>query len=284
MVQLWVTDVKKPMDHAPGGNVKLVTIPKLIMQTWKTSEVPERWVPSPASVESHMSDWSYVFMTDEDNRHFVETYFPDFLETYDSFPYNIQRADAIRYMWLYVNGGLYLDLDYLLNGPLDSLFYEGNGLYLMASPNTPSYYTNSVMASRAGHPFWLEVIEKMKSPSVPYWALSKHFKVMYTTGPCMLTQVVRDSHYGHTVIPYKLVSPRTMCCRSMGDSGMLTPLEGCSWGACDSSVYVWTFCNPWSAVCLILVVVLIIYILVVAARIASRGSQRQQRPGQLVLS
>jgi len=34
------------------------------------------------------------------NREFVCKHFPDFLEKYDTYPCNIQRADAIRYLLL----------------------------------------------------------------------------------------------------------------------------------------------------------------------------------------
>ena len=36
---------------------------------------------------------------------------PNFLAPYRSYPYDIQRADAIRYFILFEFGGLYLDLD-----------------------------------------------------------------------------------------------------------------------------------------------------------------------------
>src|SRR5438128_2739326 len=97
-------------------------IPRLIMQTWKTEEAPDKWSSSPASIDHYMPTWDYVLMTDELNLKFVKMHFPEYLDVYTSFPYNIQRADAIRYMWLYVNGGVYLDLDYELTEPLDSLF------------------------------------------------------------------------------------------------------------------------------------------------------------------
>jgi len=34
-----------------------------------------------------------------------------FLETFDAYPYPIQRADAIRYFVLHHYGGIYIDLD-----------------------------------------------------------------------------------------------------------------------------------------------------------------------------
>ena len=85
------------------------------MQTWKTRNIPHQWKISPSSIKKNIpKHWNYVLMTDRDNRDFVKKYFPSFLSYYESFPYNIQRADAIRYMWLYVNGGIYMDLDFYL--------------------------------------------------------------------------------------------------------------------------------------------------------------------------
>lgn len=34
-----------------------------------------------------------------------------FLETWDAYPFNIERADAIRYFVLHHYGGIYIDLD-----------------------------------------------------------------------------------------------------------------------------------------------------------------------------
>lgn len=97
------------------------SIPKIIFQTWKTKDIPEKWKESQLSIKEHLPDWQIVLFSDEENREFVKQHFPDFLNIYDSFPYPIQRADMIRYMFLYVNGGLYLDLDMKLKKSIESL-------------------------------------------------------------------------------------------------------------------------------------------------------------------
>ena len=43
------------------------------------------------------------------------TRYPWFLETFDGYPYPIQRADAIRYFVLHHFGGIYIDLDDVCN-------------------------------------------------------------------------------------------------------------------------------------------------------------------------
>jgi mannosyltransferase OCH1-like enzyme len=89
-----------------------VHIPKIIMQTWKNNILPDEWKVSQTSIYKYMSSWKYILLNDDDNRNFIIKHFPDFLSYYDKFPYNIQSADAIRYCWLYINGGLYIDCDY----------------------------------------------------------------------------------------------------------------------------------------------------------------------------
>jgi mannosyltransferase OCH1-like enzyme len=127
-----------------------VSIPKIIMQTWKTQEVPEKWKISPLSIKNLMYDWKYILMDDEENRKFVENFFPDFLSFYDNFPYNIQRADAIRYMFLYMYGGVYMDLDFEVQQDLSILFKKENSceIFLVKSGNIGSFFTNSFMASK----------------------------------------------------------------------------------------------------------------------------------------
>ena len=48
--------------------------------------------------------WKYWFWTDADNRDFVEKNYPEFLDTYNKLPYEIERADMVRCVFC---GGLH---------------------------------------------------------------------------------------------------------------------------------------------------------------------------------
>ena len=140
-------------------------IPKLVMQTWKTREVPAKWAASPASVRHWMPAWKHVLLSDDDNAAFVAAHFPDLLGWFSALRYPIQRADVIRYMWLYVHGGLYMDLDIELVAPLDELF-EGRSMetWLLKAPrNFAGHYTNFMMASTPRNPFWLRVLDECRN-------------------------------------------------------------------------------------------------------------------------
>ena len=87
-------------------------IPKIIHQTYKTFDtIPDKWLYTQQLVRTHNADFEYMFWTDATLREFLHTNYPYFLSTYDSYPYTIQRIDAVRYFLLYHYGGFYIDLD-----------------------------------------------------------------------------------------------------------------------------------------------------------------------------
>ena len=51
-------------------------------------------------------DWEYHLWNGEEMDELVEKHFPEYLSLYRSFSYNVQRWDTIRYMILYVYGGV----------------------------------------------------------------------------------------------------------------------------------------------------------------------------------
>lgn len=86
-------------------------IPKIIHQTWKTKDIPKQTIPWVESWKTVYPDFEYRFWTDDDAEELCKDSFPALWEIYKSYLYNIQRADAIRYMILYTYGGVYADMD-----------------------------------------------------------------------------------------------------------------------------------------------------------------------------
>ncbi len=235
--------------------------PKIIMQTWKNTTIPEKWKTSPPSIAKYMPDWQYVLMTDADNRAFVAEYFPNFLPYFDNFEFDIQRADAIRYMWLYVNGGIYLDLDYELQGNLEPALKTSKRVGLVTSGNLKSWYTNSLMVSMPGEQLWLDVIEEMKKP-LPYWVRGKHMIVQNSTGPMMLSRVSTQKNYNVEKLPQKLLNPCKVCddFETCAVGALIKPLQGCSWHDVDSKIYNFFLCN-WIVILIVFLILILIWFL-----------------------
>lgn len=238
----------------------MADIPKIFMQTWKNNNVPENWKSSPESIKQLMPDWKYVLMTDKDNRELIKKHFPDFLDTYDSLEYPIMRADLIRYAFLYIYGGVYMDMDIELVKPLDDLFQDGGDIYVVESGNTGSIYTNSFLASKPGCKIWLDCLNEIKKP-YPYWAYGKHLKTMIKAGPLMLSRVIKKNKYNYHIskLPKKLLMPCSVCdvkpCTKPG--AYTKALEGSSWCGWDSYIYTGCMCN-WDKILSVFILVLLV--------------------------
>ncbi len=245
-----------------------VKIPKIIMKTWKTSEIPEKWQAGETSREKYMSDWKYVLMTDEDNRAFIEKHFPDFLTYYDAFPYNIQRADAIRYAWLYINGGLYIDCDFEFLGSLNSLFVKDSDLYLLKSANNKKNFTNALMAAKPGNKLFLDMIEEMKKKRS---FLERNLYVLDTTGPVALTRVVKKTKPALEIIPSSKINPYGVCDYQFLDKCYYTDslafaLPGSSWMTTTGKMYECCYCNWVPMLVFLLIAIALVLILVLCFR------------------
>ncbi len=170
-------------------------IPKIIHQTWKTREIPNEWKEFHQTWGEYNPDWQHIIWTDEDCLQFVYKHFPEFLNTFTSYSYNIQRADAFRYLVLYLHGGLYVDLDFECLRPVDDLVVN-RSFVIGKEPRIHAKWhgakvliSNAFMASVPGHPFLLEIIETMKKMNP---RSTSHREVLETTGPLMVTNVLNN--------------------------------------------------------------------------------------------
>jgi len=236
-------------------------IPKIIFQTWKTHDVPDQWKNAQLSVKEKNKDWKYVLLSDEDNLEIVKKNFPNFLSYYINFKYNIQRADAIRYMVLYLYGGVYLDLDYESIKPFGTIILEnGKEVGLIKSSNIDCI-TNSFLCSRKGSNFWLKCIEEMKKP-YKWWYLTKHLKIMYSTGPLMVDRVYRKNKQKIQLLEIKV--PCSVCdidnCE-YNKKYFLRGIRGDSWHSWDSYIINVVHCNKKSIIYVILIIILTIIII-----------------------
>ncbi|KAJ3332735.1 hypothetical protein HDU76_013282 [Blyttiomyces sp. JEL0837] len=144
-----------------GTNENL--IPKIIHQSWKDRNVPDRFHDWPETWKEKNPEWEYKLWTNEDNRRLVEDKFPWFLETYLSMPKEIMRADVARYLYMYEYGGLYADLDMECIKPISLLLSRfPTATVFVGRMNSKAHFDDNVpnafMISRKGHPVWLWIL------------------------------------------------------------------------------------------------------------------------------
>jgi mannosyltransferase OCH1-like enzyme len=203
-------------------------IPKVIHQTWKTRDIPERLAGWHRSFHDRNPGWTVRLWTDEDNRAFLEQHYGWFLEIYDSYRYPIMRADVIRPFLLYHFGGFYADLDVecvrsldlLCEGSVDQSLVQsapasGVGLVLGQETRIMSgpIIGNAVMGSRAGHPFWKAVFSEFEARAKrkAWFFIPRENYILAMTGPDCIDAVwkkTRESWDDILVLRPAALSPK----------------------------------------------------------------------------
>ncbi|OQR95293.1 hypothetical protein ACHHYP_00127 [Achlya hypogyna] len=145
-------------------------IPRILHQSWKSENaVPEMFVPWMRSWVAKHPTWKYVFWDDNANLALFHTHFPQYAHIASSLK-KIHLADMARYALLYIYGGVYVDCDFECTAPLDDLL--GEELFLSTEPfvhavllerATKPILCNAILASRPRHPFWLEVLDAVRT-------------------------------------------------------------------------------------------------------------------------
>lgn len=242
---------------------------KIIHQTWKNTNIPDSWKTSPILWKKHHPSWMHILWTDKDNRNLIKNHFPWFLEYFDGYEYNIQRADAVRYFILYKYGGIYCDLDIEPVFPIDFLvdmfFEKGYDLIFSKTPNVRGL-TNSIMISRVeGHSFWKLMINEMINRFNKFKKIGKHMRVMYSTGPSLLTSVVhRANAMNIKVISHSYLHPASVKDKKpfYKKGSYMRILDGSSWVETDGKILIFLYSNLFKIIIIIIIFVIISIIII----------------------
>ena len=197
-----------------------MAIPKIIHQVWEgrtEPSMPARLQILARTWKEKNPDWEYHLWNGEEMDKLVETHFPEYMSLYKSFPYSVQRWDTIRYMILYLYGGVYADLDSECFRPIDGLLEDKTMCFGEEPPSNNVYpeidvlIGNAFMASEPKHEGWLKVLEEIRK--VVKLEYPKDGRaVVYTTGPLMLSKLFPELQKQGNVqyLSYKDVTPVTI--------------------------------------------------------------------------
>ena len=142
--------------------------------------------------------------SDRAARKLIADHYAWFLPTYDAYPYDIQRVDAVRYFILHQHGGVYMDMDIGCRRPLDALVASlpaGAGLFMQTSPMGLS---NDLMIAPPQSPILWHLAQSLHGASG--WYGTHYLSVAFSTGSGFLTlgydrvrgrtaKVLRREHY-----------------------------------------------------------------------------------------
>lgn len=187
--------------------------PRLIHQTWKTTELLPYQQVSQASVRRFYPDYEYKLWTDADIEAFALTHFPAFhADTWQRLKPFIRKVDCVRYMWLYVLGGMYVDIDMNIKKNAGHLWENSPGTAFVPTRHSVVNWTeNTDAASPAflfswpGHPLWLRMLDYIKQHhTAEYIEMHPHEETIVATGPVAMSNVLREQ--SSTVSPLTFLS------------------------------------------------------------------------------
>lgn len=169
-------------------------IPLILHQTWKTNTLLSFQENNRNLFVKTINDIDPRCIcnlhTDKDFDSFVHEYFPDFINTWEELTPFIKKVDTIRYMWLYVYGGIYIDLDVSLINQLKfkkillGQYKHKTCVFLSCSTYRPFIRTGpTFMMAHPGHEFFLCMLDYIKA--------NKTKTVMNSTGPYAMTKCLK---------------------------------------------------------------------------------------------
>jgi mannosyltransferase OCH1-like enzyme len=163
-------------------------IPPILHQTYHNkTPIPHHWQEAQKSCLSKHQHFQYMFWTDETARAFIAKQFPEYLANFDSYPYNIQRVDAMRYFILYHYGGIYLDMDVGCRQSLDPL-----RRFPAILPRTdPFGLSNDVMMAAPNHALFENMILELSRWNWRYG--TRYPTVMFSTGPMFVDTITMNT-------------------------------------------------------------------------------------------
>lgn len=193
-----------------------MSFPKIIHQTWKNDTLNENARRLSQTWRDLHPDWDYILWTDEMNRDFIATYFPEFLLQYDSYEHNIQRVDAVRYFILYQLGGLFIDLDFECLKNIEPLLSEDQCVFGMEPAehckehDKPMIICNAFMASKPKDNFLLTICQSLSFTG----STGRNFidGILSAAGPFALTPIYDQYPLKHQIklLPSNTLYPLTI--------------------------------------------------------------------------
>lgn len=235
-------------------------IPKIIHQIWYSEEpLPETYKELSQTWKRDYPEWEYILWDKEKMDDFVQSHYPQYWKQYNQFPYPIQRCDAIRYLFLYEIGGMYVDLDYESIRSIEPLikgktccFSEEQGeddyYRKLFGRDAPYFFNNAMMLSIPKHFFIKQIIKAVFEEEGKIETHKNQIAyVVLTTGPWKIMNLYYDlsDHEKREIyiLPKEYVTPLTFCqIRALIHGNESEDLERCL----QDAFAIHYFFNSWS--------------------------------------
>ena len=148
--------------------------------------------------------WKYTLYDDEDILTYISRYYPQYLKVYLKInpKYGAARADFFRYLLMYKEGGVYLDIKSSVNRPLEHIIYSNDEYLLLHWKGKPlakelnniyGEYQQWNIICKPKHPFLENVIQNVVKNIENYDYIRDGYgkpSVLKLTGPYVYTKSI----------------------------------------------------------------------------------------------
>jgi mannosyltransferase OCH1-like enzyme len=163
------------------------TIPKTLIQTYVNNKIPEPIYENLKTILKTNPEYDYRLITDQEAVEIIKTYFDQrTLNAFQQLILGAAKGDFIRYIVLYLFGGVYLDLDASINLDLNN-FIKPNDEFIFFI-NGDINLEQFCFAIRPQHPLLLKVIEEMIVRIE-----NKEHNIFNATGPTLFNDVIYNT-------------------------------------------------------------------------------------------
>ena len=170
----------------------------MIYQTWSTKTLPRAIQNSIDHMREVNSDYGYEMFDDVDMLSFIENNYDDsVVECFKSLKIGAAKADLWRYLILYKNGGIYIDVDSFIYGKLDDLLSD-DGCSVISRENNPGKFVQWCLMFTPNHPILKICIESCLKNIKDKSAKS----VLELTGPIVYSNAI-NQFFGDCNVYYK---------------------------------------------------------------------------------
>ena len=109
-----------------NSSASLSPIPKRVMQTWEHKQLNPQFQAIADTWKTHNPQCEFVLMDAAEREEFIRAHFErGVLTAYQRIVPGAYKSDLFRYCYLWVNGGVYADIDTLCLGSLDDFLIPG---------------------------------------------------------------------------------------------------------------------------------------------------------------
>ena len=132
---------------------KIEQIPKLIISTYyNKNKIPSKVFEN---IKTYAPNYKYIVYDDNEIISFLKKYYPEnVLQSFHELIRGAHKADLFRYCYLYIYGGIYLDIKTKLIEPIEQTFNIPNvNFYTVLSMHKPTIY-QGIIASAPKNPIF----------------------------------------------------------------------------------------------------------------------------------